>query len=94
MPALRKLVLRHNDLDDRAAQLLARWPGLARLEICSLTRNRIGDDGAKALAASPFVRSVGELYLDSNLISEEGAAAFENAGLSNVFVNQRVWTGG
>jgi uncharacterized protein (TIGR02996 family) len=84
LTSLRALTLDGNDLGDGAARLLALWPGLARLRFLSLGRTRIGDAGAKALASSPYTSSVGRLSLWGCNITEQGQAAFQAAGLSNV----------
>jgi hypothetical protein len=51
-----------------------------------LYRNRIGDEGAKALSVSPYVSGVGLLELGGNQFTPEGAAAFRVAKLSNVHI--------
>ena len=58
---------------------LARCPHLANLRRLDLTCNRIGVDGAKALAGSPFLSGLQELVLSANDLGDAGLAALREA---------------
>lgn len=60
-------------LGDEGAVALARWPGLACCRVLSLAENGIGEEGAAALAGSPYVRLAG-LRLAGNPILDAGFA--------------------
>ena len=63
-PVLTDWDLSCNGLGDAGAELLAGWPGLARLQRLGLGRNGLTDAGARALVASPFAPPVLALGLD------------------------------
>ncbi|MBN9121559.1 MAG: TIGR02996 domain-containing protein [Planctomycetes bacterium] len=63
---LRKLLLVHNKLVDKAVAALAASPHLADLRYLCLSDNKIGDKGAAALAESPHLASLRELDLRAN----------------------------
>jgi uncharacterized protein (TIGR02996 family) len=63
---LRKLVLAHNKLVDKAVAALAEAKHLTNLTHLDLSDNNIGDKGAKALAASAAFPSLRELSLHEN----------------------------
>src|SRR5262249_26451131 len=65
MGRLHDLWLGDANLDAECAGLLAGSEALARLRVLSLANNPLEDGGIKALAASPHLRRLRELYLDS-----------------------------
>ncbi|MFO0800598.1 MAG: hypothetical protein U0804_24280 [Gemmataceae bacterium] len=58
---------------------LAACPHLRTLRRLDLTGNRIGPDGARALAGSPYLGGLRELGLNGNAIGDDGAAALAPA---------------
>ncbi len=80
--SLRRLDLPDVIPSDKEALLLARSPALSSIERLDLSRNvpdsrpdRICKQGARALADSPFVGSLKELYLQNHEIGDAGAVA-------------------
>jgi hypothetical protein len=60
-------------------QVLARWPGLARLRWLNLHNNDIGDVGAGELGRSPHAAALETLDLSDNSFSEQTRNAFPAA---------------
>ncbi|HEY1191648.1 MAG TPA: TIGR02996 domain-containing protein [Gemmata sp.] len=63
---LRKLLLAHNQLVDKAVGVLAATTHLTNIEVLDLSDNNIGDKGAEALAASTAFPNLRELNLRIN----------------------------
>jgi hypothetical protein len=63
---LRTLNLGNNHVTDAGAELLARWPGLEKVEALALDNNRISPAGALALARSPHLGKLRTFWLLNN----------------------------
>jgi uncharacterized protein (TIGR02996 family) len=81
-------------ISDVGMRLLAACPYLTRLKALMLdgirlrkdrhpARHRLGDDGALALADSPFLGKLENLYLDNHLIGDHGALALADSSKLN-----------
>ena len=69
------VILGGGTLGHAGAQILANWPGLARLHSLSLGGTEIGTAGLKLLLASPHLGELIRLELQANDIEGHGAAA-------------------
>jgi hypothetical protein len=79
LDSLEFLSLAHNELDDRAAQRLARSRHLGALRHLELHTNRIADIGLVALVTSEHLGALRELVLHHNLVGDEGAREIASA---------------
>ncbi len=74
-PAFRLAVLTLSDFDpgigDDGAAALAAWPALERLQVLRVTGCRIGPKGGRALANSPHLNNVTELWLQGNPVLDD-----------------------
>jgi len=70
-----RLDLRANTITHIGAELLAKWPDLARVVHLDLGANYLGDRGLAALLASPYLTRVRTLKLSRNQITDTGARA-------------------
>jgi len=77
-PNLRVLNLDNNNLDDDAAKVLGTG-NLKNLTSLDLRCNRIGHEGAKAIAESQTLKNLISLSLSSNRIGEDGAISLSNS---------------
>jgi Leucine-rich repeat (LRR) protein len=75
---LRSLSLGENNLPAAVAEGLA-GPGAANLRVLDVRGNRLGDAGARALAASPHLRNLLHLDLATNRIGDDGAEALADS---------------
>lgn len=75
---LTDLELDFNPVGDAGWEALATWP-LHRLRRLSLNHTTGGDSGLAALAASPYLRHIEELFLGSNRVGPIGLSALANA---------------
>lgn len=80
-PSLRYLGLRNFCQADALAAALAEAPVLDRIEVLDLSMGTLGDDGAKALAASSKVAKLKKLDLHHHYMSEEGVAQIQALGI-------------
>jgi hypothetical protein len=69
-PGLRYLGLRDAEIADEVAAWLATQPWVAQLDTLDLSLGTLGDEGAKALLASPHLKSLKRLDLSHHYISE------------------------
>lgn len=74
MPALTRLDLGSNQLEDTGAERLSRWGGLSKLRELNLRHADIGPNGAWALACALEHGAIEHLYLDNNALEYAGAA--------------------
>jgi uncharacterized protein (TIGR02996 family) len=70
-----RLDLRANNVGPVGAELLAGWPGLARVSHLDLRSNWLRDEGLAALLGSPHLGGVRVLKLGQNQITDHGALA-------------------
>lgn len=76
--SLRTLILTYCDVEDDGVKILAK----NNLEILNLSNNKIGDNGAQALATNTALKS---LILDANKVGNDGAQAlFKMANLTRL----------
>jgi uncharacterized protein (TIGR02996 family) len=66
-------------IDAPGLELLARWPGLARLRCLTLSGNEVGKDGLRALLRSPHVVGLKTLHLRGNGLHGSALQEFRNA---------------
>jgi hypothetical protein len=64
--------LTYNRIDDRGAEVLAKWKAASRLRVLHLKHNPMGDAGARALLDSPRLADLDGLGLTG--LSEETEA--------------------
>jgi uncharacterized protein (TIGR02996 family) len=77
----------HDDLSEKAAEVLTTSPHLAGVRSLNLGSNRIRDRGARAVAGSPHLGELRELDLSDNRIGSDGAVALAaSAGLRRLEV--------
>lgn len=87
-PQLRRLDLSVNKLESAAAKALARCGRLPQLRSLLLSVNRLGNEGLQHLGAdSPLVRSLRELDVGSNRITDRGLGQFIQLPLLAVLEN-------
>jgi hypothetical protein len=85
-PKLRHLGLRDSDQADAIARAIAEAPVLDQLESLDLSMGTLGDEGAKALLASPKVKKLKRLNLRHHYMSREMMAELQKQ-LPGVEVN-------
>lgn len=71
-----ELDLRHNELGNEGARVLAHSRHMAGVKVLRLVGCGIEDDGARALAESPHLNRLVELDLSNNPIDDSGLRAF------------------
>jgi hypothetical protein len=76
---LQHLALPDDDIEDAGAATLAAWPALGACRTLLLAGNRIGDEGAAALAHA--LPHLGHLDLSRNRVSSAGQAALKSTAL-------------
>lgn len=81
-PKLKYLGLRDSEIADAIAVRLARAPILHRLEVLDLSLGTLGDEGARALLASPAIKSLKKLDLHRHYISPDVMSALKASGLN------------
>jgi hypothetical protein len=70
-PKLEYLGLRDSDIADEIAVAIANAPIMRQLKTLDLSLGTFGDEGAKALLASPYITSLEKLNLSHHYCSEE-----------------------
>ena len=81
-PALRYLGLRDCEEANEIALAVAQSPVLSRIKVLDLSLGDLGDDGARALLASPGVAGLEKLDIHHNYVSPELIAAIEAIGIA------------
>src|SRR5262249_14314647 len=56
----------HNRIDDRGAELLARWKAAQALDVLHLRYNPITDAGIRTMLASPYLANLESLGVNTN----------------------------
>ncbi len=79
-PCLRHVHLSHNSLSNQGAKIVS-LACFSQVQVCNLTDNEIGVDGARFLAEKLIDRKcvIKTLILDSNRLGDEGAEAIAEA---------------
>jgi hypothetical protein len=81
-PKLRYLGLRNSMFSDEIAAAFANAPVLGRLETFDLSMGTLGDDGAKALVASPAIANLKHLDISHHYVSDEVVALLKSKTVS------------
>lgn len=95
-PKLKHLGLCNSEIQDEIAGIVANAPVVAKLESLALSKGTLGDEGAKALLASPAIKTLKLLDLSHHFITkdvQEELKAFGNVDLSDAQVPED-WGGG
>lgn len=71
LTGLKYLGLRHCDIGDAGARIVAASPNLASLKLLDLACNQIDDAGVRAICQSPYLRNIGYLDFERNVFSED-----------------------
>jgi hypothetical protein len=80
-PSLRRLGLRNVEGADAIAEAVAKAPVTARIEVLDLSMGDLGDEGARALAASPGVAGLKRLDIHHHFVSDEAVAGLKGLGI-------------
>ena len=80
-PVLRRLALRNAEGADAIAGAVANAPVTARIEVLDLSMGDLGDEGARALAASPGVAGLKTLDIHHHFVSDEAIALLRELGI-------------
>lgn len=81
-PALRYLGLRDSEIADQIAAAVAQAPILDQLDVLDLSMGTLGDEGARALLASPAIRRLQKLDIHHHYCSPATVAALLQLGIS------------
>jgi hypothetical protein len=80
-PSLRYLGLRDSEISDAIAVAAAKAPILHQLETLDLSMGTLGDEGGRALLASPAIKKLRKLDLHYHFMSDAVMAQFKALGI-------------